>query len=55
VSNGAIALDAVAQRDTELQQLIVEGDRLLAATAARNREITRTVFVPDRLLNVVVR
>jgi phospholipid/cholesterol/gamma-HCH transport system substrate-binding protein len=58
VSNGAIALDAIASRDDELQSLIREGNSLLTATAERNRSITAAVralppFLRDLRITVV--
>jgi virulence factor Mce-like protein len=43
VRDGGVALRAISARGAQLQSLITAGDRVLTATAARNRELTQTV------------
>ena len=43
VRDGGVALRAINARGAQLQSLVTAGDRVLTATASRNRELTQTV------------
>jgi virulence factor Mce-like protein len=43
IRDGGTALRAISARGAQLQSLITAGDKVLAATAARNRQLTQTV------------
>jgi phospholipid/cholesterol/gamma-HCH transport system substrate-binding protein len=45
IHDGGTALQAIGGRQADLQSLIVAGDQVFSATAARNREITQTVTI----------